>query len=184
MLLSDAYYDIRDGDLLLYRGRGPVNVIGVGRDSAYRHAAMAAFWGPDLMLLEMVASGGRAVTLESQVRAYPGRWDWFQANPGNRWSWRAGETVAAMRRFAGTPYGWWNLARTAVRHLPIVRLFTPPIVEAGATNGRNLKPYCSQAISVACRAGGVDPVPGVPDWQTQPADLARSHFFRFMATLE
>jgi hypothetical protein len=36
---------------------------------------------------------------------------------------------------------------------------------------------------MACRAGGVDPVPNLADRLTEPADLARSPFFEYRFTL-
>ncbi len=47
----------------------------------------------------------------------------------------------------------------------------------------NLPPFCSQAVSLACRRGGVDPVPNLADRLTEPADLSRSPFFAYRFTL-
>jgi hypothetical protein len=37
-----------------------------------------------------------------------------------------------------------------------------------------VQPMCSEAVAISCRAGGIDPVPELPDRLTEPADLARS----------
>ena len=68
--LSEVADDIRDGDLLLFRGRGlAARCIGVAGRSDYSHAARAVWWGNDLFCCEVrELNGGRAVTLESQVR--------------------------------------------------------------------------------------------------------------------
>ena len=44
-------------------------------------------------------------------------------------------------------------------------------------------PFCSMAVSRACRAGGQDPVPNLADQCTEPGDLARSEFFKYCYTL-
>ena len=40
-----------------------------------------------------------------------------------------------------------------------------------------------EAVSRACRRGGVDPVPNLADRLTEPGDLARSAFFGYRFTL-
>jgi len=178
-----AEADIQDGDLLLLRGRGPLSrlIERAGR-SPYSHAAMAAWWDKDLMLLEMVGSGGRAVTLESQVRRYAARWDWFRLK-ADRWGLHRKAVVAKMRAFAGVPYGWGNLLLSATYHLPLLRLFARPAVDDCANGRRMLKPICSQAIAASLRLCGVDPVPGLADYVTEPSDLARSVVFARAGTL-
>ena len=45
-------------------------------------------------------------------------------------------------------------------------------------------PFCSHACAMADRiGGGVDPVPHLADRLTEPADLARSPFYRYLFTL-
>ena len=44
-------------------------------------------------------------------------------------------------------------------------------------------PFCSEAVSIAVQAGGVDPVPTLADRYTEPGDLARSLFFHYRFTL-
>jgi len=85
-----------------------------------------------------------------------------------------------MIRFTGTRYGWWNLAKAALRHMPIFRLF----VRANTNDEANgSPPFCSNAVAAACRAGGVDPVKMLADAATEPGDLARSPFYRYRFTL-
>jgi len=178
-----AQYSIRNGDLLLKRASRAVDdqiIAGLGR-SPYCHAAMAAWWNGVLMLLEMMQwRGGRTLPLFRCVDAHPGRWDVFEVNPGERWTFRRTDAVQTMIRLTGTRYGWRNLAAAAWRRLPIVRLMVPPLTD-DKLNGS--PPFCSQAVSRACRAGGVDPVPFLADEATEPGDLARSTFFRYRFTL-
>jgi hypothetical protein len=178
---AEARQKIHDGDLLLFRRRGPISIAGRGE---HCHAAKAAWWDGDLFCLEVLEwHGGRAVTLASQVEQYPGRYDVFQANPRSRWHDydRAG-AVRFMRRLCGCNYGYTGLITASFLHLPIVRWFVRPNMNDIAIDRR--PPFCSQACAMADRiGGGVDPVPHLADRLTEPADLARSPFYRYRFTL-
>jgi hypothetical protein len=179
--LHTAAVQIRDGDLLLFRRRGLIAVAGRGIHS---HAAKALWWGGDLFCVEVrELKGGRAVTLESQVRRLPGCIDVFQTNPHNRWpQYDRSASARYMRRLAGCDYGYASVLAAAALHLPLVRLFCRPQVEDRAIDRR--PPFCSQASAMADRvAGGVDPVPHLSDRLTEPADLARSPFYEYAFTL-
>lgn len=172
---------IRDGDLLLFRRRGLISIAGRGEHS---HAAKAAWWGEDLFCLEVLqGTGGRAVTLSSQVARWPGRYDLYQANPEDRWPhYDRAAATRLMRRLCGCDYGYWGVATAALLHLPLVRWFLRPEVDDRAVDRR--PPFCSHACAMADRlGGGVDPVNHLADRLTEPADLARSPFYRYRFTL-
>ena len=179
------YGDVRsliaDSDLLLYRRWGPIAIAGRGD---HCHAAKAAWWGEDLFCLEVRdLSGGRAVTLSSQVERFPGRIDVYETNAESRWpEYNPAGALRVMRRLAGCDYGYMSLATAAMLHLPVVRWFVRPNVDDKAYDRR--PPFCSQACVMADRiGGGVDPVPHLADQFTEPADLARSPFYRYRFTL-
>lgn len=177
----EARQEIRDGDLLLDRRRGLISIAGRG---VHSHAAKAAWWGDDLFCLEVrQLHGGRAVTLSSQVRKFPGRIDVFEVNPDDRWPhYDRAAATAIMRRLAGCSYGYVGVALAALLHLPLARLWVQPDLRDGA--GANVPPFCSQACALSDRiGGGVDPVPHLADGMTLPADLARSPFYRYRHTL-
>jgi len=178
---DEARDQIQDGDLLLYRRRGVISAVGRGEHS---HAAKAAWWENDLFCLEVREwHGGRAVTLSSQVRRYPGRIEVFEVNPDDRWpKYDRHAAVCFMRRLAGCDYGYRGVTIAALRHLPLVRMLLRPNVDDGALELR--PPFCSHACAMADRlGGGVDPVPHLADSLTEPADLARSPFYRYRFTL-
>jgi hypothetical protein len=181
MPFEEAQHKIRDGDLLLFRRRGAISVAGRGE---HCHAAKAARWDDDLFCLEVLWwHGGRAVTLASQVEQYPGRIDVFQTNPRNRWPhYDRARAVRFMRGLCGCNYGYVGLLAASFLHLPIVRWFVRPDMDDQAVDRR--PPFCSQACAMADRiGGGVDPVPHLADRLTEPADLARSPFYRYRFTL-
>jgi hypothetical protein len=178
---GDARAAIHEGDLLLFRRSRLIAACGRGRHS---HAAKAAWWQGDLFLLETRAIRGcRAVTLSSQVRLYPGRIDVFETNPDGRWpQYDRPGAARFMRRLAGRAYGYGGIVQAALVHLPLVRLFVRASVDDRAVDRR--PPFCSQACAMADRiGGGVDPVPHLADRLTEPADLARSPFYRYRFTL-
>ncbi len=175
--------DIRDGDTLLFR-RPKSFIARLGRGD-HSHAGRAAWWADDLMLLDTCQfQGARAVTLRSQVEAYPARWDVYRPNPGNRWpEYDRMGAVQYMRRLCGIPYGWEGVIIASLRHLPFVRLCVSANTDDRAIDRR--PPFCSQAVALADRiGGGVDPVPNLADRVTEPCDLARSPFYRYKCTLE
>jgi len=177
-----ARWRIGQGDLLLFRRRGLIAAAGRGRHS---HAAKAVWWDGDLFCVEIREwYGGRAVTLSSQVARYPGRIDVYAANWQNRWGeYDRDGAVRFLRRLAGCPYGWLNVAAAGLLHLPGVRLLLRADVDDRATTRR--PPFCSQAVAMAERlGGGGDPVPHLADRLTEPADLARSPFYHYRFTLE
>lgn len=183
---SVSYHDVRrrihGGDLLLFRPRGILTrAIAVAGRSEYTHAAMAG-WCGRLMCIEMCSRGGRAQLLSNVVRRSPGVIDVYQAASARDvrpFSRRA--AVRAMIDLTGRRYGWFNLFRAAMLHLPLVRFFVRP--EADDKADAAWPPFCSQAVAAATRAGGVDPVPNLADRLTEPADLARSNFYTYRFTL-
>jgi hypothetical protein len=179
--LAEARLQIADGDLLLFRRRGLISIAGRGDHS---HAAKAAWWGDDLFCLEVREwHGGRAVTLESQVKKYPGRIDLYHANPVNRWpEYDRTRSTQWMRRLAGCDYGYAAVLAAAMLHLPFMRMAVRAETLDDAIDRR--PPFCSQACAMTDRiGGGVDPVPHLADRLTEPADLARSPFYKYAFTL-
>ena len=173
---------IKDGDMLLFRRSHGLmgKAISVAGRSEYSHAAMAAWWNGRLMCLEVLQGfGGRATMLSRQVEAFGGRIDVYAAN-ATRKRFSRRRAVGAMIEMTGVRYGWWALLKAALLHLPVIRFMVTPDTNDKA-NGS--VPFCSQAVSRAVRAGGVDPVPNLADAETEPGDLARSAFFEYRCTL-
>ena len=176
---------IRDGDLLLFRGQGLISrLIGAVGRSEYTHAARAVWWDEILFCCEVrELRGGRAVTLVSQVSKYPGMIDVFETNPSHRWQeYDRRGAVRYIRRLAGCDYGYLGVLKAALRHVPLWRFLIRPDMNDHKRTSQ--PPFCSQACAMADRiGGGVDPVPHLADRVTEPADLARSPFYRYRFTL-
>jgi hypothetical protein len=178
---ADAKHQISDSDLLLFRRCSLISIAGRGTHS---HAAKAAWWESDLFCLEVREwHGGRAVTLESQVKRFPTRIDVYRTNPSNRWpEYDRTRSTTMMRCLAGCNYGYAGILAAAMLHLPFIRMAVRAATEDDAIDRR--PPFCSQACAMTDRiAGGVDPVPHLADCLTEPADLARSPFYEYLFTL-
>ena len=180
--LSEALSVLRNGDLLLFRQESVISRLGRGKHS---HAALFAWWNDEPFCVEVLQGvGGRAVHLAPLVQKYPGQYEIFQADPDARWgNFDREGTVRAMCRLTGCHYGYHSVLRTAILHLPLIRLLVPAETD-DSTHSESARPFCSQAVTMACRLGGnVDPVPQLADRCTEPSDLARSPFFRFWGAL-
>lgn len=173
---------IIDGDLLLWR---PVDVFGrlitAGTGGIYSHVAMAAWYHGVLLQFEQLQwHGGRAVTLSSQVRRWPGRCDVYRVN--TLMPFRFGRyATEAMARRTGTPYGWRDFARIAMRQVA-------PWWPAPDGIGDDRPLVCSAAVAAACDAGGSTPTildacgRAKPLWQIRPDELAEP-FSQYQFTL-
>jgi len=177
MLYADAEPLIRNGDIVLFRVnrrqwlKPSTWLITTISKSPYVHAGMSArVVSGRLTLLDTIQwIGGRRVDLEDQVRRHPGQWDVYRPHqPYN------GEAAAKeMLQVVNRPYGWRNLFMSSLRHTIIISRFLPPFTD-DQLNGS--APFCSQAVSKACRAGGRDPRPLHADIETEPGHLSRPDF--------
>lgn len=175
VLYSAVRDKIPDGAILLRRVSRwwlSSRAIGWSTGTPYCHAAMAGWWGGVLLCLETLQFyGGRAVTLSSQVRRQPGKWDVYEVHqPFDEHA-----AVQAMIRGTGEPYGWRSLAMAAWRRVLRIQLTDDSL------NGS--WPMCSQLASSACCRGGRDPRPGQADCVTEPGHLADPGFATYRFTL-
>jgi hypothetical protein len=178
---NDVRDAIRNADLLLFRRRDRLaRLIAVAGRSQYVHAAIAGWWDDRLMCVEMTSGGGRAQLLSNIVERWPGTVDVYQSNAARRRFSRR-RALLAMIAITGKQYGWANLFRAALLHLPAFRFLAQPDTNDAETS--TWPPFCSQAVATAMRAGGADPVPNLADRLTEPGDLARSAFYEYRFTL-
>lgn len=179
---------VNDADLVLFRGNGLVSrLIRVAGRGAYSHAGMCVWARSSLLCCEVREfHGGRAVTLSSQVRLYPGCIDVYRTvppcvAPGQR-SFDATLAADSMLRKAGTKYGYGAVLKAGLLHLPFVRLWQTPDTD-DESESSSLQ-YCSEAVASCLRKAGMDPTPNLSDRLTEPNDLARSICFQYMWTLK
>ncbi len=177
--------DLQDGDGILYRRDATLAslVIASVTQCPWVHVGMIA-WNDDEDRWEIIETvqwhGGRRISLVEAVRANPGHWDWFRANPDNRWpEFDRQAAVAKMEQFVGRRYGWLSLARDGLSHLPLLGGLAGELADDGS--GLRL-PFCSQAATIAWRAGGVDPVSHRRAQFCEPVHVAQSLFLEYGGT--
>lgn len=188
--IYDALPRMRPADLLLWRDDQDIQDLMIARAgrSAHSHAAMLDYarqlsgfsrW----RILEVTQwHGGRDTSLRDSVRQYPGHWDLFRANADNRWpEWDGDAAVRRMRRFVDCEYGWLKIWSVALLRMPVMGTIFPADLDDSSRDDK--PPICSEAVSIADCAGGVDPVPNLANRYTEPGDLARSLFYRYELTL-
>ena len=102
--LADAAPHVGNSDLLLFRRRGLIAAFG---RSEYSHAAKAIWWGDDLFCVEVREwHGGRAVTLASQIKKFPGHIDIYRFRDDRFPGYSRSGAAEFMRRLAGCAYGY------------------------------------------------------------------------------
>lgn len=125
--IGEVKFEIKNGDALAWRvsSRSPMSsrLIALASRGDHSHIGMAGWWDSDLMCLDVIqGTGGRIVQLEEEVRKAPGAIDVYAANSFNVCPQFDGDlAVYHMRKHAGKPYGWWNLAKASTWYLPLVR---------------------------------------------------------------
>ena len=179
---------ICNADGLFFRPRGPIwRAIAVAGRSEYTHVAMASYCGDGRIRILQETSGERhTLLLSSVVKKWPGVIDVYETNAIGDPNFSRAAAVDAMREIIKADYGWGNLFLAGLYHVPFVRFVLRPNTDdyEGDAEPKYLRrPFCSQAVAMACRAGGCDPVPNLPDRLTEPGDLARSVFFKYRFTL-
>jgi hypothetical protein len=192
---ADARRHIRDGDLLSFRPRCTpwmpwtysTWLIALTNRHHICHSAMAAWWGDNLMCVQMTASPGRIVRLSELVRRWPGKITVSRAFPKptlnyqNAVTFNRKKAVEVMVRIASRPYGWWRLLLMGLSHTLLgVHLFPP---SENDWEKSKWPPVCSQSVSMATRAAGADPCQNVADRSTEPHDLYESEFYEPLYTM-
>lgn len=174
---------IEDVDLLSWRRVGwwdttfKASASIAGRGEHY-HCGMAAWWSGDLFTIDACMAGGVSATqLSIQTHDNPGVIDVFKADALKRYpEFNKEKALAHMRRKCGKKYGRLQLYREALTHALVLRLFMRPSQDDLEESPDGLE-FCSQAVTNAIRAGGVDTVLGISDGYTNPVQLTKSEFY-------
>ena len=143
------------------------------------HAAKAVWWLGQLMCVQETSIEPHFLALSELVRRWPGKIDVYR--PSFKSDEDRQRCVWMMVRIARRPYGWFNLIRVALHHLPIVWRLLPK--DSDDWESSRWPPFCSMAVSMADRYGDLDPCPHKSDRLTEPGDLAESKRYRYIGTL-
>lgn len=179
-----AFYDevrseIRTGDLLFFRGRGPFSrLIRRLSYSVYSHVGIPAWWSGHLIVFQSrLPVGVEVLPARRVVGRYDGQVDWWsvRADPPARLDRDRLLSVAVAElgkrySFAGLFRAGWRLAggRLVGRHDPVT------LPESY---------FCSQFISACYREAGLDLAPDVEDALTSPGSIVRAGRVEMRAVL-
>lgn len=170
---EDARGDIRDGDIILFRGESSVSqIIRAITRSSYSHAGLATWWNKRLMVLEAAGTGVVARPLSRVVSHYNGKLElWTTDEALDR-----EKVIESAKLELGKEYALWGLAR-------ILRSILIGVGKQPDPWSPPEKFVCSQYVSYAWRAGGIDLAQGAADEFTTPEHIAKAPQLRQVGRL-
>jgi hypothetical protein len=165
---DDVRSSIRDGDVIMYRGRNlPSRVIQWATRSRYSHAGLAAWWNGRLMVLEAVGKGVVVTPLSANVRRYHGGAEWFTCVEDIPQADRH-RMIELAQQELGKEYARWKAIKLGLRIL----------FQKGEKQRDELRRarqlFCSHYVAEVYNAVGKDLKKGVGDRFMSPADVASS----------
>jgi hypothetical protein len=168
VIYREAREKIRNGDVLMYRGKSVVSrMIQWVTRSRYSHAGLAAWWNDRLMVLEAVGKGVVVTPLSSNVRNYFGTVEWFTCAEPLSGHQRA-MIVEFAQRELGKEYAQWYALTLGLRIL-----FQKDRDRRDALR-RERRLFCSHYVAETYNAIGKDLKKGVSDRFMSPGDVAES----------
>jgi hypothetical protein len=179
----DAREECRSGDLMVLNVPGSVPWIGRGGAS---HVGMIVWRHADQNSLRVAESrywtGGRDVSLSSQVRRFPGLISIYTPKDDCPHELRERAATIAFN-WAGHEYDSEGIVQLCLLHAPIARLVAEQFgVKLDPTDMRLLPwaapKFCSTLYAWSYRWA---PCPGLGDRFVEPADLVRSGAVRLVA---
>jgi len=157
---------IRDGDILLFRGKSWISrLICWVTGSPYSHSAILAWWNGRLMVLEAVGPGVTTSRMSVVVSKYSGKVELWTTDEHLA---RA-EVIRTAQLLLGKRYSTFKLFRN-LKQL----VFGRPRQEPADPEAPPEDFVCSEFVSRVWRAGGIDLVKDAPDVYTKPSDIAKS----------
>ena len=158
---------LRPGDLILFQGQYLVSYLYrlVTGGDWYTHAAIAAHWDGDWILLQAEAAGVQAVELRNAVKKYNGRAEWYALTDECRQRLDLKAVFHEARRDLGVPFG--------VLHFLVHLTHWWLGLQSPRRSGHSDAFFCSQYVSHCFRSGDVD-LTGKLDQDAMPDDISRS----------
>jgi hypothetical protein len=168
---------IKDGDVLMYRGRSLASrIIQIVTGSTYSHAGLAAWWYDRLMVLEAVGKGVVVTPISRNIRSYSGSIEWFTSIeyiPENQRL----QMIRFAQRELGKEYALWRTVLLGIRVLFQRNLKSRDRLR------REERLFCSHYVAESYNSIGMDLKKGVCDRFMSPGDIAASPLLRRMGIL-
>lgn len=170
-----ALYDqvrdqIRTGDLIFFRGRGPFSrLIRKITYCVYSHVGIAAWWAGHLVVFQSrIPIGVEVLPARRVVTKYDGQVDWWTVKA----EFDRERLLTCAVAELGKPYSFLGLVKAA---LPFGRRRDP----VGSAESY----FCSQFVSACYRGAGIDLAPDVHDACTSPGSIVRAGLVEMRAVL-
>ena len=170
--------EIRDGDVLLYQGKGFISrLVQLFTGSAYSHAGLAVKWNDRLMVMEAVGKGVIISPLSRSVGYYKGNVDWYQSREPIADDGRKKMIIAAQKEL-GKSFTKCGLLLIGA-YIVIRKKF-----DENDAFVRSKKFFCSFYVAATYNAAGLDLKQGTADRFTTPDDIARSPLLKKKGVLK
>ena len=174
----DIRSSIRDGDVLMYRGRSWISrLIQAATRSQYSHAGLATWWNNRLMVMEAIGKGVVVTPLSANIREYHGTVELFTCKEEINDEQRLWMIQFAQREL-GKAYGRWNALVLGFR------LLFKRTIEARDALRRGRRLFCSHYVAETYTAAGKDLKKGASDRFMSPGDIAQSPLLHRVAILK
>jgi len=165
---AQARDQIKNGDVFMYKGRGLASsVIRWVTHSPYSHAALAAWWNQQLMVMEAKGQGVVVNSTSRNIRHYRGDVEWFSCKKEI-----SEDDRLRMVKFAqeelGKSYGRWKAILLGIKIL-----FEHDFEKRDRLK-REKKLFCSEYVAQIYNSIGLDLKKGRSDRFTKPSDIANS----------
>lgn len=180
LIYDDVREKIRNGDILLYKGRGFVSwAIKFFTRSEYSHAGIAVWWYDRLMVMEALSKGVIVNPLRRSVGRYKGSVEWwtlkkdFDINNDDR-----KKMIIFAQEELGKDFAFWGLFLFA-----LVISFVIPLGKKDFLT-REKRLFCSLYVAEIYNKADRDLRKGLPDRFTSPADISKSSLLECGGTLD
>lgn len=176
---ADFRDQIRDGDILLYKGQTFISyLIEIFTKSEYSHAGIAVWWNKRLMVMEAIRKGVIVNPLRRSVHRYKGSVEWWTCKKEIDDSVR-GKMIIFAQRQLGKDFGFWLLFWFGF----MISFFYRDLDKRDAFR-RERKLFCSLYVALIYNKAGIDLKRNRADRFMSPADIASSPELEYRGTLK
>jgi hypothetical protein len=175
---EDVRSQIKNGDVLMYRGRSlQSRIIMFITRSNYSHAGIAGWWNNRLMVMEAVGKGVVATPMSLSVGKYDGRVEWFTSADEITDDERL-QMIKFAQEELGKEYATWKATKLGLK------ILFQRDKDARDKLRRERQLFCSYYVAQIYNAIGRDLKRGVSDRFMTPRDIADSPMLRRVAVLK
>lgn len=178
---EDVRGEIRDGDILLYKGQTVVSrLIEFFTRSEYSHAGIAAWWNERLMVVEATHKGVFVDTLRRSIGRYNGDVEWWSCKKEIKIDQPArNQMVKYAQKLLGSEFAFGGLLLFPCKQ---IICFVIDLFKRGPL--RKVKRFfCSSLVSAIYNHINLDLRKDKNDLFTSPADISNSPLLCYRATL-